>query len=193
VAAANSSPVAAGISHGPVGHGSHERELDSRTEIRALAQGGESPLGEASGYVCHVEVAVSTRGWEQVQPVERVSRRPRPCVRLPQERRSKYRAIRTVVDGITFDSQAEAKRYGELKALEKAGAIRQLRCQVAFALSVRDVKIGQYVADFVYDERIDQDWCTRVEDVKGAKTLPLARWKMKHLTAEYGITVREIR
>ena len=33
--------------------------------------------------------------------------------------KSKFGAKKTVVDGITFDSKAEAKRYGELKQLER--------------------------------------------------------------------------
>ncbi|NCB05918.1 MAG: DUF1064 domain-containing protein, partial [Clostridia bacterium] len=37
--------------------------------------------------------------------------------------RSKFNAKATVVDGIRFDSQAEARRYGQLQALQAAGAI----------------------------------------------------------------------
>ena len=36
---------------------------------------------------------------------------------------NKYHAIKTTVDGITFDSRAEARRYRELKLLERAGVI----------------------------------------------------------------------
>ena len=35
--------------------------------------------------------------------------------------RSKYKAVKTTIDGITFDSKKEAKRYTELRLLEKAG------------------------------------------------------------------------
>lgn len=69
---------------------------------------------------------------------------------------SKYHATKTVVDGITFDSKKEAKRYAELKLLERAGAIRDLRRQVRYELiSAFDVpgkhyRPTSYVADFVY-------------------------------------------
>lgn len=121
-------------------------------------------------------------------------------VRMPATRRSKYRAVKTVVDGITFASKAEARRYAELKLLEKAGEISDVKLQPRFELSVilapsgapitGSVKvIGEYVGDFSY-------WghnigCV-VEDVKGFKT-PLYRWKKKHVEAQYGIQIREIR
>lgn len=47
---------------------------------------------------------------------------------------SKYGARKTVVDGITFDSKKEANRYRELKLLEKAGKISNLKLQVPFEL-----------------------------------------------------------
>ena len=48
--------------------------------------------------------------------------------------RNKYGNKKTVVDGITFDSRKEAKRYQELKLLEKAGEIKDLRRQVKYEL-----------------------------------------------------------
>lgn len=33
---------------------------------------------------------------------------------------SKYRAIKTVIDGVTFDSRKEGRRYRELRLLEQA-------------------------------------------------------------------------
>lgn len=108
--------------------------------------------------------------------------------------RSKYRAVPTVVDGIRFASKKEARRYQELRLLEKAGEIRGLTLQVPLVLSAgndRRTSIGKYVADFVYEERTGQDWCHRVEDAKGFKT-PLYRWKKKHVAAQYGIEIREV-
>jgi hypothetical protein len=104
-------------------------------------------------------------------------------------RRSKYNATKTVVDGITFASKAEAKRYAELKLLERSKEIENLECQPRFALTVLcgDV-IGEYVADYRY-------WRGHsivVEDVKGFKT-PLYRWKKKHVEAQYGIKIVEIK
>jgi hypothetical protein len=47
---------------------------------------------------------------------------------------NKYRNIKTIVDGITFASKKEAKRYSELKLLERAGMITDLELQPAFNL-----------------------------------------------------------
>ena len=120
---------------------------------------------------------------------------------MPQKRRSKYGATPTTVDGITFHSAKEARRYGELKLLEYAGEIRGLRLQPEFTLCPwkadhSDIRvIGKYVGDFAYEERMGEDgssaeWTLRVEDVKGFKT-PLYRWKQKHFEVQYGITIRE--
>lgn len=106
----------------------------------------------------------------------------------------KYKAVRTEVDGLTFHSKKEARRYQELRLLEKAGEVRQLQLQVPIVLhagSDRRPSIGKYVADFMYEERIGQDWCIRVEDVKGFKT-PLYKWKKRHVEAQYGIQIREV-
>jgi hypothetical protein len=116
-------------------------------------------------------------------------------VRMTPARRSKYRAVKETVDGITFDSKAEARRYGELRVLEKGGAIRDLRLQPEFTLCpwMTDhsdiVPLGKYRGDFAYEM---PDGSVVVEDVKGFST-PLYRWKKKHVEAQYGITVREIR
>lgn len=39
----------------------------------------------------------------------------------------KYHNRKTVIDGITFDSAKEARRYMELKLLERAGEISNLQ------------------------------------------------------------------
>lgn len=109
--------------------------------------------------------------------------------------RSKYNAARTVVDGITFASKAEAKRFAELRILERAGIISGLRCQERYPLHARHITTGQvhlvghYVTDFLYYDKHGQ----RVaEDVKGMKT-PLYRWKKRHVEAQYGIKIVEIK
>jgi hypothetical protein len=106
---------------------------------------------------------------------------------------SKYRAVRTTVDGYTFASKAEARRYAELKLLEKAGEIRNLQLQPRFYLWVpggdMDNALGEYRADFSYTDARN---VFTVEDVKGFMT-PLARWKIKHCEAQYGITVQIVK
>jgi len=95
------------------------------------------------------------------------------------------------VDGITFASKAEARRYQELQMLVLAGEVSALVLQVPFALTVptpgAEVEIGVYVADFCYRSKRDG---YVVEDVKGFKT-PLYRWKKKHFEAQYDITILE--
>lgn len=86
---------------------------------------------------------------------------------------SKYHAKKAELDGITFDSRAEARRYAELKLLLKAGKIKDLELQPAFTLmdsfkgpdgkTIRGIK---YIADFKYQEG-DR---TVIEDVKGMRT-----------------------
>jgi hypothetical protein len=120
-------------------------------------------------------------------------------VRLPA--RSKYHATPTVVDGIRFASKLEAFRYGQLKVMEKAGVIFRLRLQPRYRLcawtrhaDTSPPELGDYVADFRYcdDEACLCAWGCHIEDVKGMAT-PLYKWKKKHVEAQYGITVREIR
>lgn len=100
--------------------------------------------------------------------------------------KSKYGANKTVIDGIEFDSKKEAKRWTELKLLERAGVIRDLDRQVKFVLipaqreadtigargAIRKGKIIErecaYVADFVYTDTETGE--TVVEDTKGFKT-----------------------
>ena len=65
-------------------------------------------------------------------------------------RRSKFRAVRTTVDGITFASKAEARRYQELRLLEKAGVITELELQPRYQLAVNNMDICEYRADFTY-------------------------------------------
>ena len=100
---------------------------------------------------------------------------------------NKYRAIKTVVDGITFASKAEARRYSQLKPLERAGAIACLQLQPRFDCVVNGKKICTYIADFKY---ATADGFT-IEDVKGMKT-PVYRLKKKLVEALHGITITEI-
>lgn len=86
----------------------------------------------------------------------------------------KYKAVKTTVDGIKFDSKKEARRYQELKLLEKAGVIKDLGLQPNFLLQDKFKKNGktyrkiEYIADFIYWDC--EKNCTVIEDVKGLKT-----------------------
>lgn len=112
----------------------------------------------------------------------------------PRERR-KYRNVPTQVDGLQFDSRAEARRWAELNLLAKAGQIRNLQRQVRYELipaqkrpSGGTERACVYVADFVYEE--SPGWRTVVEDVKGFSTGEYAI-KRKLLLHVHGIEVKE--
>lgn len=108
--------------------------------------------------------------------------------------RSKFNAKKTVVDGITFDSRKEAKRYVELRDLERAGKIQCLRRQVryelipAFNVGGKHYRPTSYVADFVYTDTATGEEI--VEDVKGVLT-DVYRLKSKMFAYRYGVSIRE--
>lgn len=106
--------------------------------------------------------------------------------------RNKYRAVRTIVDGVAFHSKRESEAWQYLKIRERAGEIKDLKRQVPFELygSTKDGSITQlicrYVADFQYfDVKKNQ---TVIADSKGVKTaLFILRSKM--MKASHGIDV----
>jgi hypothetical protein len=106
----------------------------------------------------------------------------------PSLRHRKYGNRPEKIDGITFDSQLEAKRYGELKLLLTAGQIQDLRIHHPWMLHVNGEKLGYYESDFDYLENGQRV----IEDTKGIETT-LYRWKRKHLFLEYGIHIRDIK
>lgn len=105
----------------------------------------------------------------------------------------KYRNKKTELDGITFDSQAEARHYALLKIRERAGEISELKTQVKFVLADSVRLYGRkrpavtYVADFTYIE----DGKLIVADVKGMRT-PLYILKRHLLMATHGIEILEV-
>ena len=111
----------------------------------------------------------------------------------------KYHAKKTQVAGQVFDSMKEANRFCELRILERAGEISNLRTQVPFLLipAQRDSngklieKSVTYKADFVYDK----DGQTIVEDTKGCKTgtaYQVFSIKRKLMLKVHGIRVQEV-
>lgn len=107
--------------------------------------------------------------------------------------RSKYGAKPTTVDGIRFASKAEARRYSELRMLERAGEIVKLELQPKFPLMHAGKKLATYIADFRYVVPGYRPLTDRevVEDVKGMKT-PVYRLKKKMVEAQYGIEITEV-
>lgn len=111
--------------------------------------------------------------------------------------RNKYGAKKTIVDGITFDSQAESYRYLVLLGRLKRGEISGLELQPVYVLA-EGVKLHgetrkrpaiRYRADFRYTTHLSETVC---EDVKGMDT-PLGRLKRHLMKTTHGIDVRVIR
>ena len=102
---------------------------------------------------------------------------------------TKYNNSKTMVFGILFDSKAEAARYLELRALEKAGAITELHTQVWFELipAMAGERSVNYVADFTYIK----DGKMIVEDVKGVKTQAYIL-KRKMMLWKHNIRITEV-
>ena len=123
---------------------------------------------------------------------------------------NKYYNQRVAVDGIVFDSKKEAKRYQELKLMERAGYIGNLKTQVKYELIPAQYIDGKcverpvtYTADFEYDvlkplpqrtvmaeadaKTIDKHI---VEDVKGYRT-DVYKIKKKLMLQKYGIQITE--
>ena len=82
---------------------------------------------------------------------------------------SKYKNRRlTAPDGQKFDSVAEYHRWGCLRLMERAGAIKDLKRQVKYELIPKQEgeRACSYVADFTYYE----NGKLVVEDCKGFRT-----------------------
>lgn len=109
---------------------------------------------------------------------------------------NKYKAKKTVINGITFDSKKEARRYSELKLLERAGKIKDLQLQPEFILlesfkngDDKTVRSMKYIGDFKYT---DEHGNTTIEDTKGVKT-EAYRLKKKLFEKKYfPLTIKEI-
>ena len=106
---------------------------------------------------------------------------------------SKYHNRKITVDGETFDSIKEYRRYKELQLLERAGEISDLRRQVPYLLIPNQYEGKKcverecnYIADFEYCE----NGAKVVEDVKGVKTKDYII-KRKLMLLCYGIRIKE--
>ena len=110
---------------------------------------------------------------------------------LASEKRHKYGAVRTEVDGIEFDSKHEAERYRELRTMESAGIIRDLELQPRYPIVVNGEKVCDYVGDFRYWDKETE--AIVVEDAKSTATkTPVYRLKKKLVLAVHGVEVVEV-
>lgn len=112
-----------------------------------------------------------------------------------QPKNQKYSAQRITVDGITFDSKREAKRWAELKLLEQAGEIIDLRRQVVVPLEGRD---GPLLARKGRQMRITVDFgyvevATGLTIYEDAKGMPTRDYEVRRaVAAAQGVEVREV-
>ncbi|MGE8207731.1 DUF1064 domain-containing protein [Heyndrickxia sp. NPDC080065] len=96
---------------------------------------------------------------------------------LKAKKRPKYGNKKTMVDGITFDSKAEAVYYNQLKWLKQAKQIKDFKLQPRYILQEAFSKNGknfrkiEYVADF---EVLKLDGSVEVIDIKGVETKEFA-------------------
>ena len=116
----------------------------------------------------------------------------------PAAKQSKYRNVRTVVDGIVFDSKREAQYWAELKIRERAGDLVNLQRQVRYPLcclshdykingEAIQVQVSEYVADYVYTDKNGQ----HVVDAKGKRTA-MYQLKKKWLALQANIEIEEV-
>lgn len=113
-------------------------------------------------------------------------------------KKQKFGNKKVVLEGATFDSRKEARRYRELKILERVGEISDLQTQYTFVLAEsvrfsnepRKKPAVKYVADFVY--RVGDKLI--VEDVKSAATRKEKYFRLKkHLMMSvHGIEILEV-
>lgn len=115
---------------------------------------------------------------------------------------SKYHSEKVQIDGETFDSRREARRWMDLRLLEQVGEIRDLRRQVKYTLIPTQREEGDgkkpgkllekevsYYADFVYtDARTGEQI---VEDAKGVRTDAYIL-KRKLMLFVHGIRITEV-
>ena len=103
--------------------------------------------------------------------------------------RSKYGNRKLVTAEGRFDSIKEWNRWRELKLLERAGQISELRRQVSFELIPKQdgERACHSIADFVY---LDDQGKTVVEDCKGMRT-DLYRLKKKLFQWRYDMKIKE--
>lgn len=100
---------------------------------------------------------------------------------------NKYRNKKVICDGFKFDSKREAKRWIELKLLERANKITELERQKRFELQPsytnsnnEHIRAITYIADYYYFDKKRGKYV--VEDVKGVRT---EAYKLKKKIFEY--------
>lgn len=106
-------------------------------------------------------------------------------------KKSKYRNVPTIVDGVRFASKREAKYYLELRHRESSGEVGGVDMQRRFALiAPNGMLICTYVADFCFWDHVEGRF--RCIDVKGVET-DVFKIKRKLMKACLGIDVEVVK
>ncbi len=157
----------------------------SDVEARNAKVGWKNPAVRASDLPGKTGVTIISPGWQGDPP-----------------KKSKYRNVKTIVDGERFDSKREAQYWAELKLREKAGEIVNLKRQYPLCLCAPDwtndngpsdksVVIAHYIADFAYE--VPGDIYRHFVDVKGGKETAMFALKRKWIYLQSGIEIEVIR
>jgi len=116
--------------------------------------------------------------------------------KLKTVKRPKYGAIRTVVNGITFDSKREAEYYRKLLILKNAGEIADIELQpkfpykIIYTLQHPNSPIVEKKEEYRGDFRVTfADGTVEVIDTKGFATAVFKR-KKEVVEKLYGITIK---
>lgn len=104
--------------------------------------------------------------------------------------KSKFGNKPTKVSAGTADSKGEAKRFEDLKLLEMAGEIKNLKFHPKYDIEINGVKICSYEADSSYYDM--RRFMQVVEDAKGCRT-EVFKLKKRLMLAIYGIDVEEFK
>lgn len=128
---------------------------------------------------------IRTRG--KAQPARDTAKTQAKSVSCPAtgiKSPNKYKANKTIINGVQFDSRKESIRNAALEEMVLAGKISRLKRQVRFLLQEgyinnqgQKIRPIYYIADFMYFDNEERCWV--VEDVKGSKATLTEAYKIK--------------
>ena len=113
--------------------------------------------------------------------------------KVVKKKANKFKAQKTVVDGIKFDSKVESQYYSHLKQEKEKGLIKDFSLQPAYELQPKFEYMGvkrlaiKYVADFLIHHN---DGSEVIVDIKGQPTTDA---KLKRKLFEYKYPDKHLR
>lgn len=169
--------------------------------IRTTSDGKGNKSGETSESLC-INLQCSNHGicdlWTECSFYKGQRQPAKKSVEA--DGKTKYKAEKVTIAGITFDSRKEATRYFELRLMEQSGKIKNLERQKSYELIPSQCdedgmvveRAVVYIADFVYEE----NGKLVVEDVKGYRNPSSQAYakfvlKRKLMLYKYGIRIKE--